>query len=219
MPILQLSFMYLPLTLYLTQWFKDSGTRDRSINPLYFLLCAVVDVHATLFIVMAYSYTSITSVMLLTDFTIPCAVILSLTFLKLRFRYTHYIAICICLCGTGCSLYNDLYYKNLGKEGTDQTVPRSELIGDLLTLLGSCFYALSNILQEKFLKKQRDIYHYLGFLGLFGFFITIIEATLFDDFTKMKVAMKGVKDWYIVSQLVAFVAVNFIGYSVIPIFV
>jgi hypothetical protein len=57
-----------------------------------------------------------------------------------------------------------------------------------MSLLGAFLYALSNILQEHFLKNKRDIFHYLGFLGLFGFIITIIEAAIFgeiQDFIKI----------------------------------
>ena len=71
----------------------------------------MVDVHATLLIVFAYNYTSITSVMLLEDFTIPSAVILSIFFLKISYGKKHFLALGLCVCGMSLSLFNDIYVK------------------------------------------------------------------------------------------------------------
>ena len=79
-PILQLTFMYFPLMGYLVFWFKK---KEEGIPIRYFFLCSLIDIHTTLFIVFSYTYTSITSVMLLEDFTIPSALILSIFFLKI----------------------------------------------------------------------------------------------------------------------------------------
>jgi hypothetical protein len=51
-----------------------------------YALLAVADVEANYFVVKAYSYTSITSVMLLDCFTIPCVMVLSYFFLKAKAR-------------------------------------------------------------------------------------------------------------------------------------
>ena len=103
--------MYLPLTIFLLLWIKDyrasskkdnnsdlemasskigmlektEQTPQKSIPIIYFLVCALVDVHATLFILSAYHFTTITSVMLLEDITIPAAVILSVAFLRIKY--------------------------------------------------------------------------------------------------------------------------------------
>ena len=53
------------------------------------------------------------------------------------------------------------------------------ILGDVMSLLGAFFYAIGNVLQEKFLKNQRDIYHYLGWLGVFGLIIATVEAYLY----------------------------------------
>ena len=53
------------------------------------------------------------------------------------------------------------------------------ILGDVMSLFGAFFYAIGNVLQEKFLKNQRDIYHYLGWLGVFGLIIASIEGYLY----------------------------------------
>ena len=83
-------------------------------NPLWFLLCSLFDCHAGLLIISAYEFTTITSAMLLEDFTIPTAVVLALVFLKVRYRKLHYIAVALCLSGTATSICNDIFIKNKG---------------------------------------------------------------------------------------------------------
>ena len=70
-----------------------------------------MDVHATLFIIFSYEYTSITSVMLLEDFTIPSAVLLSVFLLKIKYTKVHYLAIALCICGMTVSISNDFFVK------------------------------------------------------------------------------------------------------------
>ena len=79
----------------------------------------MVDVHATLSIVLAYNFTSITSVMLLEDFTIPAAVFLSICFLKIKYTKTHYLALFICICGMSISLKKDIEVKGGDQVNTD----------------------------------------------------------------------------------------------------
>ena len=49
-----------------------------------YVLAAVLDCEANFLVLEAYNYTSITSVMLLDCFTIPCAMVLSAIFLNYR---------------------------------------------------------------------------------------------------------------------------------------
>ena len=52
----------------------------------FYFLVSLVDVEANYLVVKAYQYTSITSVMLLDSFTIPCVMLLSFIFLGSRYR-------------------------------------------------------------------------------------------------------------------------------------
>ena len=49
----------------------------------------------------------------------------------------------------------------------------SPLLGDLLCLIGSFLYAVSNVAQE-FLVKNHTVTEYLGLLGVFG---SVVSAT------------------------------------------
>ena len=55
-----------------------------------------------------------------------------------------------------------------------------------MALSGAFLYALSNILQEHFLKSTQDVHHYLGFLGLFGSLIAFIESVISGELNDVK---------------------------------
>lgn len=88
-----------------------------------------------------------------------------------------------CFCGMGFNIYNDVYVKGEDKENDASSGSVSNaLLGDIMALCGAFLYALSNILQEFFLKTKRDVHDYLGFLGLFGVTITLIESWILSEF-------------------------------------
>ena len=54
-----------------------------------YVFAAVIDVYGNFLIIMAYNYTTITSIMLLDCFTIPVAMVLSYTFLGCQYNAYH----------------------------------------------------------------------------------------------------------------------------------
>jgi len=68
-------------------------------------------------VVKAYQYTSITSVMLLDCFTIPCALGLTYFFLKTRYNWRHLVGVGLCLAGLALLIYDDAI-KNDSATGT-----------------------------------------------------------------------------------------------------
>ena len=70
--------MYVPFSLFLAFYLYDRSRGYETLAIWKFLVCSIVDVHGTQFIVFAYTKTSVTSVMLLEDSTILFAVLLRL---------------------------------------------------------------------------------------------------------------------------------------------
>ena len=195
--------MYAPLTVFIVPWIKDRFSKKKTgqntlldkdeinasglsgqaeeepekqpIPIIYFLACALADVHGSVFIYLAYNYTTITSVMLLEDTTVPFAVVLSMLFLRIKYKTVHYVGVILCMCGMACSLSNDVFIKTKQQEKQEHGVS-SILIGDLFSVLCGFCFALSNILQEFIVRDMQDGFHYLGWLGVFGTCITIFEA-------------------------------------------
>lgn len=158
-------------------------------------MCSIVDVHATLLIVGAFDHAQITSVMLLEDSTIVFAVILSLLVIRVRYDFwPHCVAIGLCIAGMSVSVTNDLVVKKHDEGADSKRTFSDQLLGDGMALGGSFLYALGNILQEKILKRPRDVQHYLGFLGLFGFIISIVEAASFGEINRFIDTLKCQED-------------------------
>jgi solute carrier family 35, member F1/2 len=133
----------------------------------YYLGAAIIDVEANFLIIQAYNYTSITSIMLLDCFTIPCAMGLSYLFLGCRYNYYHLWGVVFCILGLICIVISDL----MSEETEYGTSP---IFGDLLCLLGSGLYAASNVTQE-YLVKYHDRDEYLGFVGSCGALISGVQ--------------------------------------------
>lgn len=143
----------------------------------YYLGAAIIDVEANFLIIQAYNYTSITSIMLLDCFTIPCAMGLSYLFLGCRYNYCHLWGVLFCILGLICIVISDL----LSEETEYGTSP---FLGDLLCLLGSGLYAASNVTQE-YLVKYHDRDEYLGFVGSCGALISGVQL-LSLNFVQLK---------------------------------
>lgn len=143
----------------------------------------MVDTHATLLIVLAYTETTLTSVMIIEDFSIPSAVLLSVFFLKVRYQRVHYIAIGLCLVGISCGFINDFLIVGISTGGDN---PERPLLGDFFALSGAFLYATENVLQEFLIKKKEDIFNFLGFIGAFGVLITLIEGTIAGEWSQFK---------------------------------
>ena len=90
-------------------------------------------------VVKSFEYTSITSVMLLQVFSIPSALVLSITFLKVKYSSNHYIALLFCAAGVSCSVIKDVIKKS--QDGTEVGVDMDALIGDLMVLLSAFMFA------------------------------------------------------------------------------
>lgn len=177
----------------------------QKVNKLWYVLAAALDVEANFLVLEAYNYTSITSVMLLDCFTIPCAMILSYTFLGCTYTWKHSLGIAICLSGLSCIILNDYFqYNQNGGSSADGANP---VIGDILCLSGAVLYASSNVLQEK-LVKYNDRFEFLGHLGCFGLVIAGVQMC-FIDLPKMRIATYSMRTIF---SILGFVGCLFLMY-------
>ncbi len=115
-------------------------------NPAWlYAMMAVVDLEANFCVTTAYKYTSITSIMLLDCFTIPCVMVLSRVFLRASYKQRHFVGTALALFGLCCIIIKD----TAGSDGFDHAV-----LGDILTLGGVSLYAVSNVMQERVMKQD-----------------------------------------------------------------
>lgn len=91
-------------------------------------------------------------------------------------------------------------------------------MGDFFALGGAFLYALENVLQELFIKKKEDVWNFLGFIGLFGVIITLIEGSIAGEWAEFKNVKDG-DQLGVAANYLGMALVNFFTYSIIPFYV
>ncbi|KAM9993420.1 hypothetical protein ACTFIZ_011375 [Dictyostelium cf. discoideum] len=174
-------------------------------KSIYFAPLALVDMEANYIVVKAYQYTTITSIMLLDCFTIPCVVVLSRIFLKTRFTFIHIIAVAIALAGMAILVVSDILQGESANGGSNP------LLGDFLSLASSVCYAISNVGQEATVKKY-DRITYLAMIGLYGSIFCGIQMAILERNELASMAWDGA----IIGYIIGFALCLFIMYSFTP---
>lgn len=147
--------------------------KDRKSELLAYFLLAIVDVEANYFVVKAYKYTSITSVMLLDCFTIPSVMLLSRLFLGTRYNRRHFLGVAICLVGLVCLVLSDHFYNR------HESNAKNPLLGDLLCIVSTILYAISNVGQEAMVKRNSQL-EWLGMIGIGGTIVSAIQLSVLE---------------------------------------
>ena len=83
--------------------------RSQSVDWLSLILTVTNLILITFSVVKAYQYTSITSVMLLDCFTIPCVIIFTRFFLKTKYRIKKLTGASICIAGIVIVIFSDVH--------------------------------------------------------------------------------------------------------------
>lgn len=186
---------YFCLSLHLVYRYFANNRLWKPLNiPWWkYVIFAFIDVEANYIIMKAYLYTSMASIALLDAFSIPSAVCLSMLFFGIRYNKRHFIGVLFCFLGVGLSFISDLSTESNSNNKKEQKSSNSDdpmngngnpyphaLWGNLLVLLGSFLYALSNVIQESIVKEQMDRIEYLGMLGTFGAIISFLQLFIFE---------------------------------------
>ena len=169
------------------------------------IIFALIDVEGNYFMVKAYAFTSLLSAMLLDTWTIPCVVLLSVFFLKMRFLRWHYLGVFTCLVGMGILIWSDM--------AAGKNYPGSDYLkGDLFCLAGATCYALSNVGQE-YLVRQKPMYEVVGQLGFWATIINGIQLAILEREELKNITWTGP----VIGYIIGFDIAMFLLYSVSPI--
>ncbi|KAL7209284.1 hypothetical protein ACSBR1_030924 [Camellia fascicularis] len=120
----------------------------------------------------AYQYTSLTSVMLLDCWSIPSVILLTWFFLKTKYRYRKFAGVAICVAGLVVIIFSDVHAK-------DRSGGSSPLKGDMLVILGSTLYAISNVSEEFFVKSANRV-ELMAMLGILGAIISDCQISILE---------------------------------------
>ncbi|XP_057718053.1 uncharacterized protein LOC130932679 isoform X1 [Arachis stenosperma] len=139
-PLTQSLFVYASLALV-----YGTILLFRNQKPLgfwyWYLLLGIVDVQGNYLVNKAYQYSSITSVTLLDCWTIPWAILFTWIFLGTRYSLWQLSGAAICVLGLCLVMFSD---SEVGGGGGSKP-----LLGDVLVIGGTLFYAISNVGENK----------------------------------------------------------------------
>jgi len=122
-----LSMIYTPILIY--------KKLKISLGDLWrMLLASITDSQGNFFTVLAYRYTSITSVFILSNSSVPIVFVLSYIFLKKKFHKYEVIGVCIALAGILCVILSDLKVEGWVWTGY--------FAGDVMVLIGTTLYCM-----------------------------------------------------------------------------
>jgi solute carrier family 35 protein F1/2 len=147
--------------------------KEIQISWYWYLLLAFFDVEGNYLAVKAYQYTSITSVMLLDCWTIPCVLLLTWLFLHTRYVRNHFVGVAICVAGLIMVIFSDVHAQDRSSGGANV------LLGDALVLAASMMYAVSNV-SEEFVVKKVDQVEFLAHVGFFGAIISACQLVVLE---------------------------------------
>ncbi|MCD7472924.1 hypothetical protein HAX54_014359 [Datura stramonium] len=171
----------------------------------YYILLGIVDVEANFLVVKSYQYTSLTSVMLLDCWAIPCVLLFTWFFLKTKYRPRKLVGVAICIVGLVLVIFSDVH-------AADRSSGSNPLKGDIIVIAGATLYAVSNV-SEEFFVKSADMVELMAFLGLFGAIASACQISILE-----RNELKSIH-WSAGAALpfVGFALAMFLFYSFVPI--
>lgn len=159
--------------------------------PWYFyFVLAFLDVEAMYLTYLAYRYTSLTSITILSSMSIPTCVVFSRLILKRKYDIWHFFGILSCLTGLVISVFSDMLAvdgdADSVKTNNDNGLRHSpsfsvggQVHGDLLALAGAALFGLNDTISETFVKKINAT-EYLGMIGVFGTIISAVQILILE---------------------------------------
>lgn len=171
----------------------------------YYLVLGLVDVEGNFLVVKAYQYTSLTSVMLLDCWSIPCVILFTWIFLKTRYKFKKFAGVAICIAGLVMVVFSDVH-------SSDRASGSNPIKGDLLVIAGATLYAVSNVSEEYFVNSA-DRVELMAFLGLFGAIFSAAQICILE-----RVELKSIH-WSAgaVIPFLGFSLAMFLFYSFVPV--
>ena len=179
-PNSQYFLVNLTLTLVFTTNLARQPRRFRNAllyRSILYLPVAILDAEAAYLVLLAFQYTTLTSVNLMMSFAIVCTAVLSVTFLSVKYTVQHLMGIAFALIGIVVLLLVDVNGGN--PYGVLVGSSQKRMLGDSLVLLASLFYGITNVAAEV-LSRRYGVAEYLGVHQLFAAFIIGIQVCVLE---------------------------------------
>ncbi|XP_057440599.1 uncharacterized protein LOC130732602 isoform X3 [Lotus japonicus] len=141
------------------------------VSWYWYLLLGFADVQGNYLVNKAFQYSSITSVTLLDCWTIPWAILFTWFFLGTRYSLWQLGGGALCVLGLCLVILSDTWVG-----GGGGSIP---ILGDVLVIGGTVFYAISNV-GEEFCVKNKDRIEVVSMIGVYGMLVTIVEVSFIE---------------------------------------
>jgi hypothetical protein len=160
-----------------TKQYSFFGVIPLKNSPRTYALIAFFDVYASYTTILAFRYTTITSVALFDAFGIPSAIIVSRFFFRRRYTKIHLLGVLVCCVGISLNVLLD--YRDgtrAGEQSIEADYP-NKIAGDFLAIIGGILFGIASTLQEVIV-KDGDLVEYLGCFTFFASIIAFVQAVL-----------------------------------------
>ena len=154
-----------------------------------YAIIAIVDVYASYVTILAFKYTTITSVVLFDALAIHSAMVVSRCFFQRKYTKGHLLGVFVCTVGMIVNVAVDYEEDKegrsffVGKDNAQQQLIQAEyphkIAGDLLAICGGILFGIANTLQEVTV-KDGSVTEYLGCFAFFASVITFTQAMIFE---------------------------------------
>mmetsp|Transcript_10728 Transcript_10728/g.20909 ORF Transcript_10728/g.20909 Transcript_10728/m.20909 type:complete len:239 (+) Transcript_10728:112-828(+) len=129
---------------------------------------SITDSQGNFLVVMSYKYTSLTSVFILMNSSVPYVMLLSYIFIKKVYRPSELAGVFLALLGILCVIISDLRQQGWAWSG--------DFSGDMMVLVGTLIYCSTNVWQEHQMKSGLSPIKWLSLMGIFGSLIVLTES-------------------------------------------
>jgi solute carrier family 35, member F1/2 len=166
--------------LYHAQTYPFLGLRIH--RPVWqYMIIALLDSLANYCTVLAFRYTTLTSITLFDSLAIPSAMLISKFILGRQYSKTHLFGVMSCMVGILFNVYQD-YEDDITKDTTsnDDNAYPHKFRGDMLAILGGCLYGLNDVITESSVRAMGDGIEYLGMVGLFAAIFSLALAAILE---------------------------------------
>ncbi|KAG7358616.1 solute carrier family 35 related protein [Nitzschia inconspicua] len=152
-------------------------------RPLWwYFIIAFLDVQANAVTILAFRYTTLTSVTLFDALAIPSSMFISKCWLQRHYRCMHFVGVVACMLGVVANVSTD-YQSDVESHDLDaetETKYPHRLRGDLAAIVGGLLYGLNDVLTEVTVRDAGDNTEYLAIMGSFAVVISLIQSLLFE---------------------------------------
>jgi solute carrier family 35, member F1/2 len=151
-----------------------------------YVVMGFLDAQANSLTMLAFRYTTLTSVTLLDALAIPSAMLISRAFLNRRYTCLHFVGLIFCIFGVIFNVLQDveadlaLQQNANGTKSAEELEYPNKLWGDILAASGGILYGLNDVLAEATVRSQNSIVEYLAMVGLFGFLFSFVQSLIFE---------------------------------------